>query len=115
MDFNALNNTNTMNHYDVYFQGDAERYTRSYEAYEEFIAMSNQEVRGSGSGPKRTWTYIPRERAEAEQRIMDDYFGDDETHPKYLKDNFKRMYRMSSTLFAKIVNDITIVSRHHIL
>ncbi|GKA36555.1 RNA-directed DNA polymerase, eukaryota [Tanacetum coccineum] len=71
--------------------------------------MSNQEAGGSGSGsaPKRTRTYIPREREEAEQRLIDDYFGDDETPPKCKEENFRRMYRMSSTLFTNIVNDIT--------
>ncbi|GJT27095.1 reverse transcriptase domain-containing protein [Tanacetum coccineum] len=86
---------------------DVERYTRNYEAYEQFLAMTNQEARGSGSGIKRTRTYIPCEREEAEQRLLDDYFGNDDTPPKYPEDNFRRKYRMSSTLFAKIVNDIT--------
>ncbi|GJR06567.1 ALP1-like protein isoform X1 [Tanacetum coccineum] len=86
---------------------DAERYTRTYEAYEEFLAMTNQEAGGSGSGIKRTRTYIPRDREEAEQRLLEDYFGNDDTPPKYPEDNFRRMYRMSSALFAKIVNDIT--------
>ncbi|GJW86721.1 RNA-directed DNA polymerase, eukaryota [Tanacetum coccineum] len=86
---------------------DAERYMRGYEAYEQFLAMSNQEAGGSGSGIKRTRAYIPREREEAEQRLLDDYFGDDETPPKYPEENFRRRYRMSSTLFAQIVNDIT--------
>ncbi|GJU53562.1 ALP1-like protein isoform X1 [Tanacetum coccineum] len=37
---------------------------------------------------------------------MDDYFGDEEFEPKYLEESFRRMYRMSSTLFNKIVNKI---------
>ncbi|GKD05286.1 reverse transcriptase domain-containing protein [Tanacetum coccineum] len=53
--------------YDIYFQDDAERYMRGYEAYEQFLAMSNQEAEGSGSGIKRTRAYIPRDREEAEQ------------------------------------------------
>ncbi|GJT29926.1 RNA-directed DNA polymerase, eukaryota [Tanacetum coccineum] len=93
--------------YDIYFQDDAERYMRGYEAYEQFLAMSNQEVGGSGSGIKRTRAYIPHEQEEAEQRLLDDYFGDDETPPKYPEENFRRRYRMSFTLFAQIVNDIT--------
>ncbi|GKD04563.1 hypothetical protein Tco_1179537 [Tanacetum coccineum] len=44
---------------------------------------------------------------EAEQRLIEDYFSDDETPPKYTEENFRRRYRMSSTLFAKIINDIT--------
>ncbi|GJV77603.1 reverse transcriptase domain-containing protein [Tanacetum coccineum] len=71
---------------------DAERYMWGYEAYEQFLAMSNQEVGGSGSGsaPKWTWTYIPREREEAEQCLIDDYFGDDETPLKYSEENFRQ-------------------------
>ncbi|GKB01931.1 protein arginine N-methyltransferase 1.6, partial [Tanacetum coccineum] len=44
------------------------------------------------SGPKRTRTYIPREREEAEQRLIDDYFSDDETSPKYPEENFRRSH-----------------------
>nr|GEX37034.1 hypothetical protein [Tanacetum cinerariifolium] len=69
--------------------------------------MTNQEAKGSGSGIKRTRTYIPRDREEAEQRLLEDYFGNDDTPSKYSEENFRRRYRMSSTLFAKIVNDIT--------
>ncbi|GJS41376.1 reverse transcriptase domain-containing protein [Tanacetum coccineum] len=72
--------------------------------------MGNQEAVGSGSGsaPKRTRTYISREREEAEQRLIDDYFGDDETPPKYPEENFRRRYRMSSTLFDKIFPDFAL-------
>nr|GEX94922.1 gypsy/Ty3 retroelement polyprotein [Tanacetum cinerariifolium] len=54
--------------------------------------MSNQEVGGSGlrSAPKRTRTYILRQREEAEQRLIDDYFCEDDTPPKYLEENFGR-------------------------
>ncbi|GJW84063.1 hypothetical protein Tco_0157208 [Tanacetum coccineum] len=86
---------------------DAERYTRTYEAYEQFQAMTNQEAEGSGSGIKRTRTYISRDQEEVEQRLLVDYFGNIDTPPKYPEENFRRRYRMSSTLFAKIVNDIT--------
>ncbi|GJU16674.1 hypothetical protein Tco_1144640 [Tanacetum coccineum] len=37
---------------------------------------------------------------------MDDYFSDEEFEPKYPEENFMRMYRMSYTLFNKIVNKI---------
>ncbi|GJR93847.1 ALP1-like protein [Tanacetum coccineum] len=50
--------------------------------------------------------YIYREREKAEERLIDDYFGDDEYEPKYPEETFRRRYRMSSTLFNKIVNDI---------
>ncbi|GKD41783.1 hypothetical protein Tco_1261990, partial [Tanacetum coccineum] len=76
--------------YDLYFQDDAERYTRTYEAYEEFLAMTNQEAGGLGSGIKRTRTYIPCDREEAEQRLLEDYFCNDDTPPKYSEDNFRR-------------------------
>nr|GEW14301.1 hypothetical protein [Tanacetum cinerariifolium] len=98
--------TNTYNHYDVYFQGDRNRYMRDYAAFEQSVALCEQEAGGSRSGPKRRRTYIPREREEAEQRLIDDYFGDDEFLPKYSEENFRRRHRMSSTLFNKIVNDI---------
>ncbi|GJS34015.1 reverse transcriptase domain, reverse transcriptase zinc-binding domain protein [Tanacetum coccineum] len=77
-------------------------------AYVIFAAtsMCEQEAGDSGSAPKRTRTYIPREREEAEQRLIDDYFGDDETLPKYREGNFRRKYSMSSTLFNIKVNDI---------
>ncbi|GJV58731.1 hypothetical protein Tco_1464831 [Tanacetum coccineum] len=81
MDPNAPKKTN-VEKYDIYFQDDAKRYMWNYEAYEQFHSMSNQEVGGSGSGIKRTRTYISREREEAEQRLLD---GDDETPPKYRK------------------------------
>ncbi|GJY20269.1 kinesin-like protein KIN-5C [Tanacetum coccineum] len=57
--------------------------------------MSNQEAGGLGSGsaPKRMMTYIPRQREEAEQRLFEDYFGDDETPPKYPEENFRRIQR----------------------
>nr|GEY01378.1 RNA-directed DNA polymerase, eukaryota [Tanacetum cinerariifolium] len=69
--------------------------------------MTNQEAEGLGSGIKRTRTYIPSDREETEQCLLENYFGNDDTPPKYPEENFRRMYRMSSTLFAKIVNDIT--------
>ncbi|GKD41037.1 hypothetical protein Tco_1261244 [Tanacetum coccineum] len=43
-----------------------QRYIRGYATYEKFVAMCDQEAGGSGSTPKRTRTYIPREREEAE-------------------------------------------------
>nr|GEZ61608.1 hypothetical protein [Tanacetum cinerariifolium] len=75
--------TNTYDHYDVYFQCDRDRYMRDYAAYEQFVALCEQEAEGSRSGPKRKRTYIPRKREDAKQRLIDDYFGDDEFLPKY--------------------------------
>ncbi|GJS61705.1 retrovirus-related pol polyprotein from transposon TNT 1-94 [Tanacetum coccineum] len=79
---------------------------RDYEAYQHFVALCEQEAEGSRSGPTRRRTYIPREREDAEQRLIDDYFGDNEFLPKYPKENLRRRYCMSSTLFNKIVNNI---------
>ncbi|GJX10824.1 putative cytochrome c oxidase subunit 2 [Tanacetum coccineum] len=76
---------------------------RDYAAYEQFVALCEQEVRGSGSTPKRTRTYIPREQEEAEQRLIDDYFGDDETLPKYPEENFRRS-RLASLSTAHLSN-----------
>ncbi|GJW38379.1 hypothetical protein Tco_0064224 [Tanacetum coccineum] len=45
------------------------------EVYKQFLALSNQEAEGLGSGPKKK-TYIPHEREEAEQQLLDDYFDD---------------------------------------
>ncbi|GJS55288.1 RNA-directed DNA polymerase, eukaryota, reverse transcriptase zinc-binding domain protein [Tanacetum coccineum] len=67
---------------------DQDRYMRDYVAYEQFVALCEQEAGGLGSDPKRTRrTYISREREEAEQRLIDDYFGDDESLPKYPEEN----------------------------
>ncbi|GKC40296.1 RNA-directed DNA polymerase, eukaryota [Tanacetum coccineum] len=100
------NNFDAYDHYDIYFQSDYDRYMRDYQSYEHYVALCEQEAGGSSSGPKRRRTYIPRERETTEQRLMDDYFGDEEFEPKYPKENFRRRYRMSSTLFNKIVNKI---------
>ncbi|GJQ97306.1 hypothetical protein Tco_0008445 [Tanacetum coccineum] len=96
--------------YDPYnddlYESDRDRYMQDYESYEQFVALSEQEAEGSRSGSKRRRTYIPRELEEAKQRLIKDYFGDDEFLPKYPEENFRRRYRMSFTLFNKIVNDI---------
>ncbi|GJY79371.1 zinc finger, CCHC-type containing protein [Tanacetum coccineum] len=65
---------------------------RGFEAYEQFLTLNNQEAKGSGSGsdPKKKRTYIPCEREEAEQRLLDDYFGEEDTPPKYMEENFRR-------------------------
>ncbi|GJT24472.1 reverse transcriptase domain-containing protein [Tanacetum coccineum] len=52
--------------------------------------MGNQEAGGSGSNPKKKRRYIPCEREEAEQRLLYDYFGDDDTLPKYTEEYFRR-------------------------
>ncbi|GJZ25961.1 hypothetical protein Tco_0570214, partial [Tanacetum coccineum] len=88
MDPNNPVDYDTYDHYDVYFQSDYDRYTRDYEAYEHFVALCEQEAGGSSSDPKRRRTYIPRERETAEQRILEDYFGNDEFEPKYPEEKF---------------------------
>ncbi|GKE16353.1 RNA-directed DNA polymerase, eukaryota [Tanacetum coccineum] len=100
------NNSDAYDPYDIYFQSDYDRYMRDYQAYEHYVALCEQEAAGSSSGPKRRRTYIPRKRETAEQRLMDNYFGNDEFEPKYSEENFRRRYRKSSTLFNKIVNKI---------
>nr|GEX21049.1 reverse transcriptase domain-containing protein [Tanacetum cinerariifolium] len=60
---------------------------RDYAAYEQFVALCKQEAEGSRSTLKWTRTYIPRQQEEVKQRLIDDYFGDDETLPKYPKNN----------------------------
>ncbi|GJV10900.1 ALP1-like protein [Tanacetum coccineum] len=109
MDQNNLNDfdpADTYDHYDAFFQPDYDRYMRDYESYQHYVGLCEQEAGGSSDGPKRRRTYIFREREEAEQRLIDDYFGDDEYEPKYPEEKFRRRYRMSSTLFNKILNDI---------
>ncbi|GJU40865.1 hypothetical protein Tco_1193822, partial [Tanacetum coccineum] len=59
-------------------------------AYENYVALYEQEAGGLSSGPKRRRTYIPRERETAQQRLMDDYFDDEEFEPKYPEENFRR-------------------------
>ncbi|GJV23163.1 RNA-directed DNA polymerase, eukaryota [Tanacetum coccineum] len=56
-----------------------------------------QEAGGSSDGPKRRRTYIYREREEAEQRLNDDYFDDDEYEPKYPEEKFRRRSRFDAT------------------
>ncbi|GKB91880.1 hypothetical protein Tco_0964152 [Tanacetum coccineum] len=109
MDPNNLNDfdtTNTYDHYDAFFQPDYDRYMRDYESYQHYMSLCEQEAGGSSSGPIRRRRYIYRKREEAEERLIDDYFDDDEYEPKYPKETFRRRYRMRSTLFNKIVNDI---------
>ncbi|GJT71431.1 hypothetical protein Tco_1030717 [Tanacetum coccineum] len=62
------------------------------EAIVSCVIYGNQELGVWGSGIKRTHAYIPRDREEAEQRLLGDYFGDDET-PKYSEENFRHIVR----------------------
>ncbi|GKB59065.1 ALP1-like protein isoform X1 [Tanacetum coccineum] len=60
------------------------------------------EAGGSSDGPKRRRTYIFREREEAEQRLIDDYFGDDEYEPKYPEEKFRRSTDEKSLKFKRV-------------
>ena len=84
MDLNNPNNFSTYNHYDVYFKNDMDRYIQVNTAYEQFLGLCDQEAGGSRSGIKRTRQYIPHEREEAEQCLINDYFGEGDTPPNYL-------------------------------
>nr|GEY92924.1 phospholipase-like protein [Tanacetum cinerariifolium] len=84
---------------------------RQRRTYEQFQAMTNQEAEGSGSSIKRTRTYILREREEAEQRPLEDYFGNDDTPLKYSKENkvserINALSRNSIGLILKITSAI---------
>ncbi|GKB13146.1 hypothetical protein Tco_0847069 [Tanacetum coccineum] len=106
MDPNGLDTYDINNIYD---QEDVEEYTQYLEYFEQYQDLDNDEAGSSGAtsrSRRRTRTYIPRQREDAARRLMEDYFGDEENPPKYPKRNFRRMHRMSSTLFRKIVNDI---------
>ncbi|GKA28720.1 hypothetical protein Tco_0714965 [Tanacetum coccineum] len=111
---------NTLETYDAYFQDDRERYIRSYQEYEQYMALCEQEAGGSGSGtgsrssPKKR-AYIPRQRETAEERLIDDYFGDEEIDPKYTEENFRRrngpkdvIYMFENTKNSEIVKYTTI-------
>ncbi|GJR57555.1 hypothetical protein Tco_1499717 [Tanacetum coccineum] len=100
MDSNSLNNfdtTNTYDHYDAFFQPDYDRYMRDYESYQHYMSLCEQEAGGSSSDPIRRRRYIYREREEAEERLIDDYFGDDEYEPKYPEETFRRSSRLDAT------------------
>ncbi|GJU45718.1 hypothetical protein Tco_1202984 [Tanacetum coccineum] len=81
---------------------------RDYESYQHYMSLCEQEAGGSSSDPIRRRRYIYREleRRRKERLNRRTNFGDDEYEPKYPEETFRRMYRMSSTLFNKIVNDI---------
>ncbi|GKB41363.1 reverse transcriptase domain-containing protein [Tanacetum coccineum] len=93
MDQNNLNDfdpTDTYDHYDAIFQPDYDRYIRDYESHQHYVGLYEQEAGGSSDGLKRRRTYIYRERKEAEQMLIDDYFGDDEYELKYPEEKFRR-------------------------
>ena len=70
---------NNYDHYDRYFQDYPDRYMMYFQAYEQFQALCNQKAKNSGP---RTRTSIPCEQEVAEQRLSDDYFGEENNPPK---------------------------------
>ncbi|GKC67518.1 hypothetical protein Tco_1100116 [Tanacetum coccineum] len=90
--------------YDLYSLDDMEQYSQYFEQYQ---ALDNQEAESSGpSSGRSTRTYILRQREAVEQRLMEDYFGDENNLSNYPERNFNRRYRISSKLFEEMVSDI---------
>ncbi|GJZ04937.1 hypothetical protein Tco_0538212 [Tanacetum coccineum] len=83
---------------------------RDYEAYQQFVALCEQEAGGSSSGPTRRRTYIPREREDAEQRLMDDYFGDDEFLPINQEEYFRRSYKATDSPMAPLYTQARVLA-----
>ncbi|GJZ82391.1 hypothetical protein Tco_0647564 [Tanacetum coccineum] len=71
------------------------------------LEMIMQEVRSEqeqdAAERVRHRNYIYRERLDAEEHLMADYFG---PNPKYLLYYFRKRYRMSRKLFLEIVSGI---------
>ena len=67
-------------------------------------------IQASTASSLRTWrANIPRDRAEANEWLMRDYFCE---NPTYGPDAFRRRYRMSRELFKRIVQDLTLNFRY---
>ncbi|GJR41784.1 hypothetical protein Tco_1309887 [Tanacetum coccineum] len=97
--------------YNLYSLDDMEWCSQYFEPPEQYQALDYQEVESSSPmdlGDLDLYNlYIPCEREDAEQWLLDDYFGNENNPPRYLERNFRRMYHMSSKLLKEIVNDIT--------
>ncbi|GKC48773.1 ALP1-like protein isoform X1 [Tanacetum coccineum] len=107
MDPNNLNDfdtTNTYDHYDAFFQPDNDRYMRDYESYQHYMSLCEQEAGGSSSGPIRRRRYIYRAQEKAKERLIDDYFGDDEYEPKYPEETFRQPIPVYFTYFSTRVD-----------
>jgi hypothetical protein len=63
-------------------------------------ALAELEDSGSSSN---TRTYIERNREEAHQKLVRDYFGDDQKFGEFF---FRHRFRMTKRLFLKIVHDV---------
>ncbi|GJV54476.1 RNA-directed DNA polymerase, eukaryota, reverse transcriptase zinc-binding domain protein [Tanacetum coccineum] len=99
-----MNSNDLSDIYEYYTRLDMEQYTQYLEYFEQYEAMEEDEAESS---EKQTRRYIARDREMAEDKLRRDYFGDENTPPVYPEEYFRRRYRMSSTLFKKIVHDIS--------
>ncbi|GJT98937.1 ALP1-like protein [Tanacetum coccineum] len=80
------------------------------------LEMITQQVRAEQEQEEeaeqvRHRNYIYRERLDAEERLMADYFGPNPKYPLYY---FRKRYRMSRKLFLEIVSCIeNYIQTHH--
>lgn len=65
---------------------------------------AEQDDAKSSTRPKRSQTYIKRDRELAHDRIWNNYFDD---HPIYPANIFRRRFRMRKELFLRIVDGIS--------
>ncbi|XP_071729235.1 uncharacterized protein [Rutidosis leptorrhynchoides] len=74
-------------------------------AYRSNVVIRREaEEQNEDQSSRRKRRYIRRDRVEAHNRLMNDYFVQD---PKYLPEYFKRRYRISQSLIEKIIEERT--------
>ncbi|XP_071728973.1 uncharacterized protein [Rutidosis leptorrhynchoides] len=77
---------------------------KSIFAYRNNVVIRREvEEQNEAQSSRRKRRYIHRDRVEAHNRLMKDYFVQD---PKYPPEYFKRRYRMSQSLLEKIIEGI---------
>ncbi|XP_071699380.1 uncharacterized protein [Rutidosis leptorrhynchoides] len=77
---------------------------KSIFAYQNNVVICREvEEQNEAQSSRRKRRYIHRDRVEAHNRLMKDYFVQD---PKYPPEYFKRRYRMSQSLLEKIIEGI---------
>ncbi|XP_071714551.1 uncharacterized protein [Rutidosis leptorrhynchoides] len=77
---------------------------KSIFAYRNNVVIRREvEEQNEAQSSRRKRRYIRRDRVEAHNRLMNDYFVQD---PKYPPEYFKRRYRMSQSLLEKIIQDL---------
>ncbi|XP_071740883.1 uncharacterized protein [Rutidosis leptorrhynchoides] len=77
---------------------------KSIFAYRNNVVIRREvEEQNEAQSSRRKRRYISRDRVEAHNRLMNDYFVQD---PKYPPEYFKRRYRMSQSLLEKIIEGI---------